>query len=112
MHQQTTLPAPIRHLPGRGQRAQRAARAAISLYQRTLSPDHGWLRVFFPFGCCRYSPTCSVYTAEAIARFGSVRGVWLGVRRVSRCHPWARGGSDPVPPPATRQELRGEGARH
>ncbi len=69
--------------------------AAISLYQRTLSPDHGWGRVFFPHGCCRYTPTCSAYTAEAISRFGVRHGGWLGAKRIVRCHPWAAGGPDP-----------------
>jgi putative membrane protein insertion efficiency factor len=61
----------------------------IRTYQLTLSP---WLG-----RQCRYVPTCSVYAAEAIRRFGPRRGAWLALRRLGRCHPWGAAGYDPVP---------------
>ncbi len=72
------------------------ALGAIRLYQRTLSPDHGWFKSRFPYGYCRFHPTCSQFTVEAIDRFGVIRGSWLGTLRIVRCNPWSAGGIDPV----------------
>lgn len=69
--------------------AARIALAAIRLYQYFLSPFFGRQ--------CRFHPTCSVYAAEAILRFGVLKGTWLAVRRLLRCFPWHPGGLDPVP---------------
>ncbi|MBI1834144.1 MAG: membrane protein insertion efficiency factor YidD [Candidatus Andersenbacteria bacterium] len=68
----------------------------IAIYQHTLSPDHGWLKIFFPHGVCRYEPTCSQYMALALRHHGW-RGLKLGALRILRCHPFAVGGRDDVP---------------
>ncbi|MDP3997230.1 MAG: membrane protein insertion efficiency factor YidD [bacterium] len=67
----------------------------IRLYQRTLSPDHGPLRLLFPSGVCRFQPTCSQYTIEALEAYGW-RGLWLGAKRITRCNPFTVPGNDPV----------------
>jgi uncharacterized protein len=68
---------------------RRTLLAAIKLYQLALSP---WLG-----RQCRYLPTCSAYAVEAIERFGALRGSWLALKRLGRCHPWGGSGYDPVP---------------
>lgn len=73
----------------------------IRVYQWTLSPLLG--------ATCRFEPSCSRYAAECLRRFGLVRGAWLAVRRLLRCHPFHPGGNDPPPerwadPPAFGRE--------
>jgi putative membrane protein insertion efficiency factor len=58
-------------------------------YRRAISPLYG--------DVCRYYPSCSAYALEAVDRHGALRGSWLAVCRLSRCHPWADGGIDQVP---------------
>ncbi|HYB63620.1 MAG TPA: membrane protein insertion efficiency factor YidD, partial [Steroidobacteraceae bacterium] len=69
---------------------RRLVRAAIRFYQLALSPLVG--------PACRFYPSCSQYALEAVARFGVLRGGWLSILRLGRCHPFNPGGYDPVPP--------------
>jgi hypothetical protein len=69
--------------------AARSALAVLRFYKAAISP---WLP-----RACRYEPTCSLYAREAIERYGLGKGSWLAVRRLARCHPFRRGGFDPVP---------------
>ncbi len=68
----------------------------IKIYQKTLSPDHGPLRVFYPYGCCRFTPSCSEYGSEAIKRYGVIKGGIKTAWRILRCNPFNKGGHDPV----------------
>lgn len=61
----------------------------IKFYQIFISP-------LCP-GVCRYRPTCSQYMAEAVKVHGAIKGIWLGIKRILRCHPWGKSGYDPVP---------------
>jgi len=72
----------------------RAAIAVIRSYQLLLSPFAG--------GACRFEPSCSAYAMTAVQEHGALRGLWLALLRVSRCHPLGRAGFDPVPPRTVR----------
>ena len=63
--------------------------AALTAYRTVISPLYG--------DVCRYYPSCSHYTLQAIQHHGVFRGVWLGTRSIARCHPWAEGGIDDIP---------------
>ncbi|MDO8506993.1 MAG: membrane protein insertion efficiency factor YidD [bacterium] len=68
----------------------------IRLYQKTLSPDHGPLKAKFPYGYCRFQPTCSEYTYQAVEKYGIIKGGAMGTWRILRCNPFNKGGDDPV----------------
>lgn len=68
--------------------------ALIRVYQLLISPVLG--------NHCRFYPSCSQYAREALERYGVLRGGWLAIRRLSRCHPWHPGGIDPVPEPSPK----------
>ena len=72
-----------------GRIGKRVATALISGYQYLISP-------LFP-STCRYVPSCSQYTKEAIQKYGVIKGSYMGARRILRCHPFHAGGYDPVP---------------
>ncbi len=69
----------------------------IRAYQKTLSPDHGAVSLFFPHGFCRFHPSCSEYTAQSIEKYGASKGLYLGVRRLLRCNPLHKPAIDPIP---------------
>lgn len=68
---------------------KRAAILTIQFYQKAVSP-------YLP-SACRYIPTCSQYSQEAIERYGVIKGSWMGLTRLARCHPLGAKGYDPVP---------------
>lgn len=74
----------------------------LRAYRFLISPLYGQV--------CRYYPTCSAYALEAVQVHGALRGCWLAGRRLLRCHPWAPGGVDKVPPPRVRTAHHHQGA--
>ncbi len=66
----------------------------ILLYQKTISPDHGIFKARYPYGFCRFYPTCSEYGFQVIQKRGILIGVPLLVWRILRCNPWGKGGVD------------------
>lgn len=68
--------------------------SAIRFYQIIFSPDQGFLRR--PFYGCRFFPSCSEYTFQAIRKYGFFKGAFWGIKRILRCHPYSQGGYDPL----------------
>jgi putative membrane protein insertion efficiency factor len=66
----------------------------IALYQKTFSPDHGFVRIFFPHGYCKFYPSCSMYGYNVIEKYGLMRGVPKMLYRIARCNPLSKGGID------------------
>jgi hypothetical protein len=65
-------------------------------YQKIFSPDHGLFKNRFPYGFCRFNPTCSDYAYQAIFKYGIIKGGLLTAWRLLRCNPWNKGGNDPL----------------
>jgi len=77
----------------------------IRFYQKTAIFRHPVLKaLFLSDASCRFRPTCSEYTYRAIEKYGIIRGCWLGLKRIVRCHPWSRGGEDPLKPKTKDQK--------
>ncbi len=69
----------------------------IKFYQKLISPDHGGgLKIFYPHGFCKFTPSCSEYCKQAFRKDGFIKGFLKSVWRVLRCNPWNKGGHDPV----------------
>ncbi len=93
---------PVRSAAALAARApQFAAIILVRVYQYAISPALHWIS---PGGGCRFHPTCSEYSIGAFRAHGFVRGCWLTLRRILRCHPWGGAGYDPVPPAGPRAE--------
>ena len=75
----------------------------LRAYRAVISPLYGEV--------CRYYPSCSAYALEAVRTHGSITGSWLAARRLARCHPWAPGGVDHVPPASPSSQRRHQAAR-
>lgn len=68
----------------------------IKFYQKTLSFDHGPLKKLYPQGFCRFYPSCSQYSVEAVEKYGIIKGSLKALWRIIRCNPWNKGGNDPL----------------
>ncbi|MDA3839950.1 MAG: membrane protein insertion efficiency factor YidD [Patescibacteria group bacterium] len=68
----------------------------IKFYQNTISPDHGFFKYLYPHGYCRFRPTCSDYSIQAIEKHGIIKGTIKASWRILRCNPWNKGGYDPL----------------
>lgn len=68
----------------------------IKIYQKTLSFDHGFFKYLYPYGYCRFYPTCSEYAIQALEKYGAFRGGFLSLYRIIRCNPFNKGGHDPI----------------
>jgi uncharacterized protein len=68
----------------------------IKTYQKTISFDHGFFKFLYPYGFCRFNPTCSDYAIQALEKHGFIKGGFMSMWRVLRCNPWNKGGHDPV----------------
>lgn len=77
--------------------SKRIALKSIRLYQKLFSSRRGFIGLLFGEAGCRFRPTCSEYTYEAIDHYGFWRGLVLGLKRILRCHPFSKGGFDPLP---------------
>ena len=67
----------------------------IKLYQNTISPDHkGFLKIFFPYGYCRFQPSCSEYSKQSFQKYGFWKGLMKSIWRIVRCNPWNKGGHE------------------
>jgi len=80
--------------------AQHVLLLTLRFYRWALSP--ALVTLFGPAGGCRFTPTCSVYAAEAVRTHGALPGSWLTVKRICRCQPWGGCGHDPVPSPKAK----------
>lgn len=68
----------------------------IKIYQKFFSFDHSPMKHYFPYGYCRYKPTCSEYAVAAIEKYGLILGTAKASWRILRCNPWSKGGWDPL----------------
>lgn len=78
----------------------------LRIYQKILSPDHGMVGIFYPYGRCKWYPSCSEYAVGAITSVGAARGGYAAAKRVLRCHPWSSGGIDHFSPKGGSQIIQ------